>query len=150
MSAEQIEESRKSVEEQYEEWKKNGASKEDFIKLCENSDYGAERLVRNGAYSYEINNWLLDDSRKAGDSAYFYDDDGVYIFYYLQKNTDDYDWNVYIRTEQSQSDYDALYEEAKKEDYSVKRYDSDITKGQKSANVRITEKINEAKAKEES
>ena len=150
MNAEQIEESRKSVEEQYEEWKKNGASKEDFIKLCENSDYGAERLVRNGAYSYEINNWLLDDSRKAGDSAYFYDDDGVYIFYYLQKNTDDYDWDVYIRTEQSQSDYDALYEEAKKEDYSVKRYDSDITKGQKSANVRITEKINEAKAKEES
>lgn len=149
LNEQQITESRKSFENQYEEWKKNGATKDKFIKQFESSDYGGEMIIRNGVYSYEINNWLFDEARKEGDTAYFYDDEGVYVFYYLKNNTDDYDWDIYIRTELSENDYNELYEQITAEDYAVKRYDTVITKCQKSANVRITDKINEAKAKEE-
>lgn len=74
------------------EWQNGPATEESFIELC--GQYG-ENTVEGGLYeglntsglSEEINAWLGDADRKAGDTAAFTEENGSnYVFYYVGVN----------------------------------------------------------------
>lgn len=74
------------------QWQSGPATEESFIELC--GQYG-ENNVEGGLYeglstdsmSEEINAWLGDDARKAGDTAAFTEENGSnYVFYYVGPN----------------------------------------------------------------
>lgn len=134
------------VEKMLEDWKNGEATAESFLEIAQTSDYTPERDVRSGEYSYEINNWLFDKARKPGDTAVFSDDYGIYMFYYVQKNEDDYDWDIYLRDELAVEDYENHFDEISEgKSYEVDMDTSVVNSVIKTANVRITKQINERK-----
>lgn len=134
------------VEKMLEDWKNGEATAESFSELAQTSSYTPERDVRSGEYSYEINNWLFDKVRKNGDTAVFSDDYGIYMFYYVQKNEDDYDWDIYLRDELAVEDYENHFDEISEgEAYDVDMDTTIVNRAIKTANVRITNQINERK-----
>lgn len=83
------------------EWQNGPATEESFIELCDR--YG-ENAVEGGLYeglntdsmSEEINTWLKDTARKAGDTAAFSEENGSnYVFYYVGVNAPV--WRLSIR-----------------------------------------------------
>ena len=74
------------------EWQSGSATEESFIELCkrygENSvEGGLYEGLRTDSMSEEINTWLGDTARKAGDAAAFTEEDGSnYVFYYVGPN----------------------------------------------------------------
>lgn len=134
------------VEKMLEEWKNGDATPESFAEIAEMSSYTPERDVRSGEYGYKINNWLFDKARKPGDTAVFSDEYGIYMIYYVQKNEEDFDWNVYIRSEFAEEDYDSHFNEVSEgKIYEVDMNSSIVNRVVKTANVRITNQINERK-----
>ena len=135
----------KNVEKMLENWKNGDATPESFAEIAAMSSYTPERDVRSGEYSFEINNWLFDKARKPGDTEVFSDEYGIYMFYYVQNNEDDYDWNRYLRGDLAQQDYEKYYEQISGDNtYDVETKSSVITRIIKAANVRITNQINES------
>ena len=133
------------VRDMLEEWKKDGATAESFAEIAATSTYTPERDVRTNEYGFEINNWLFDKARKPGDTEVFSDEYGIYMFYYVQKNEDDYDWDLYLRSELAQEEYEEYYESLSDENaYDIETKSSVITRIIKAANVRITNQINES------
>lgn len=130
-----------------EEWKNGEATPESFAKIAQNSLNDPETDVRIGAYShYEITNWLFDKRRKSGDCELFTDDSTIYIIYYIEKNEDDYDWDIYIRNTFANEDYENLFNEAIESDkYEIEFKTKVLSSAIKSANVKINKKINESK-----
>ncbi|MDE7224683.1 MAG: SurA N-terminal domain-containing protein [Acetatifactor sp.] len=83
-----------------DEWNSGAATEESFIELCERYD---ENGVEDGLYegieadsmNEEMNAWLGDAGRQAGDTAAFTDEDGAnYVFYYV--GTNDPVWKLSI------------------------------------------------------
>ncbi len=133
-----------NVEKMLEDWKNGDATPESFAEIAAMSSYTPERDVRSNEYSFEINNWLFDKVRKPGDTAVFSDDYGIYMFYYVKNNEDDYDWDLYLRSELAEEDYKKHYENLSDgKDYDIETKSNVVTKIIKSANVRITNQINE-------
>lgn len=145
-SSETIEESYYEVEELYNSWK--GLSKEEFLEACVNTGYGSERTVRTGEYYFEVNNWILDSSRKEGDTAFFADKSGLYIVYFVKNNPEDFDWKTDVRQSMGTERYNSEYNENLK-NYEVKYFDDVIKKAYKTANVRISENIKKAQKEEQ-
>ncbi len=84
------------------QWQNGPATEESFIELC---DQYNENAVEGALYegldtssmSEEINAWLGDPARKAGDTAAFTEENGSnYVFYYVGVN--DPVWKLSIRT----------------------------------------------------
>ncbi len=82
------------------EWQSGEATEESFIELCDRYD---ENGVEEGLYegveadsmSEDMNAWMADASRQAGDTAAFTDENGYnYVFYYL--GTNDPAWKMDI------------------------------------------------------
>lgn len=135
-----------NVRKMLEEWKKGDATPESFAEIAAASSYTPERDVRTNEYSFEINNWLFDKSRKPGDTEVFSDEYGIYMFYYVQNNEDDYDWDLYLRSELAQQEYEEYYETLSDDNnYDIETKSSVVTRIIKSANVRIQNQINESK-----
>lgn len=145
-NAETLEERYYEVEELYNSWK--GLSKEEFLEACINTGYGSEKDVRTGEYYYEVNNWILDSSRKEGDSAFFADKSGLYIVYFVKNNPDDFDWKTDVRNAMGTEKYNAEYNENLK-NYEVEYFDDVIKKMYKTANIRISENIKKAQKEEQ-
>ena len=134
------------VKKMYEDWKNGDATPESFAQIAQLSQYEPENDVRTGVYTYEINNWLFDKTRKSGDTEFFTDEYGIYVIYYIQNNEDDYDWDVYIRNELANADYEAHFDEViGGKSYEIELNKNIVTRAIKSANVRITSQINERK-----
>ncbi len=74
------------------EWQSGSATEESFIELCgrygeNNVEGGLYEGLRTDSMSEEINAWLGDTARKAGDAAAFTEEDGSnYVFYYVGVN----------------------------------------------------------------
>ncbi len=134
------------VEKMLEDWKKGDATPESFAEIAAASSYTPERDVRTNEYGFEINNWLFDRARKPGDTAVFSDEYGIYMFYYVQNNEDDYDWNLYLRSELAEQEYEEYYENISGDNkYDIETKSNVVTRIIKAANVRITNQINERK-----
>lgn len=82
------------------EWQNGPATEESFIELCDRYD---ENGVEDGLYegvsgdsmSEEMNAWLVDAGRKAGDTAAFTEESGYnYVLYYI--GTNDPAWRLDI------------------------------------------------------
>ena len=95
-----------------DEWKSGAATEESFIELCGRYDEnGAEDGLYEGigadSMSEEMNAWLGDAGRKAGDTAAFTEEDGSnYVFYYV--GTNDPEWKLSIHDlllNQTMTDY---------------------------------------------
>lgn len=94
------------------EWQSGEATEESFIELCGKYD---ENGVEEGLYegveadsmSEDMNAWMADTSRQAGDTAAFTDDNGYnYVFYYLGTNDPAWKMNIYdLLLSQTMSDY---------------------------------------------
>lgn len=137
---------KEKVEKMLEDWKNGEATAESFMEIAQTSDYEPESDIRSGEYNYIINNWLFDKTRKAGDTAVFSDEYGIYMFYYVQRNEDDYDWNVYLRDELAVADYESHFDEVSDgSGYDVDMDSYIVNQVVKAANVRITNQINESK-----
>lgn len=107
-----------------EEWQNGEATEESFIELCSKYD---ENGVEEGLYegvetdsmSEDMNAWMADTSRQAGDTAAFTDDNGYhYVFYYLGTNDPAWKMEIYdLLLSQTMSDYlDAIVEGVTVED----------------------------------
>lgn len=95
-----------------DEWKSGAATEESFIELCGRYDEnGAEDGLYEGigvdSMSEEMNAWLGDAGRQAGDTAAFTEEDGSnYVFYYV--GTNDPEWKLSIHDlllNQTMTDY---------------------------------------------
>lgn len=95
-----------------DEWKSGAATEESFIELCERYDErGAEEGLYEGigvdSMSEDMNAWLGDAGRQAGDTAAFTEEDGSnYVFYYI--GTNDPVWKLSIHDlllNQTMTDY---------------------------------------------
>lgn len=94
------------------EWQNGAATEESFIELCEKYD---ENGVEDGLYegveidsmSEEMNAWMADASRQAGDAAAFTEESGYnYVLYYV--GTNDPAWRLDIHDlllNQTMADY---------------------------------------------
>lgn len=94
-----------------DEWKNGAATEESFIELCGRYDEnGAEDGLYEGievdSMSEEMNAWLGDAGRQAGDTAAFTEDGANYVFYYVGSN--DPAWKLSIHDlllNQTMTDY---------------------------------------------
>lgn len=94
------------------EWQSGPATEESFIELCSRYD---ENGVEEGLYegvdvdgmSEDINAWLADTARKAGDAAAFTEEDGSnYVFYYVGTNAPAWKLDIYdLLLNQTMLDY---------------------------------------------
>ncbi len=134
------------VKKTFEDWKSNDGSYDGFYMIAQRSEYEFEKSVMNGEYTYyEVNNWVMDESRKQGDAEFFTDGTGAYMLYYVKNNENEFDWNYYIRNEFCDTDYETHYENETEGKYEIELNSKVVTQVFKSANVRITEYINESK-----
>lgn len=94
------------------EWQNGPATEESFIELCRRYDEnGAEdglyEGVGTGSMSADMNAWLGDTARSAGDTVAFTEENGSnYVFYYI--GTNDPTWKMNIRNlllNQSMTEY---------------------------------------------
>lgn len=129
----------------YDSWTEKPMTEEEFRKACLETGYGFERTYRSGDLFFMVNNWILDDSRKSGDISMYNDGQTVYITYYCHNNPDDFDWYAAIRNEISAERYLNEYNAFVDENCKTDRNERIIVQGQKAANVRITDNINNAK-----
>ncbi|MBQ7122693.1 MAG: hypothetical protein IJO03_10580 [Clostridia bacterium] len=125
---EEKEEHFKRISDEYNEWKKGGATKEAFEEFSINSGGAGEETVRVGDYYFEIENWIFDPARKNGDSTVIDTTQGACAIYYIEKNEKDFDWQNTIREETALEDINEMYSELRSKDYKVKRNDSVLKK----------------------
>lgn len=130
----------------YDGWKENDMTEDEIRQEILETGYGFERTYRTGDLFFAVNSWILDENRKNGDMGMFNDGETVYIIYYCHNNPDDYDWNVAVRNEISAEKYNGEYSSFIEENYEPERKESVILQAWKTANVRITNNINAAKA----
>lgn len=94
------------------EWQSGEATEESFIELCGKYD---ENGVEEGLYegveadsmSEDMNAWMADTGRQAGDTAAFTDENGYnYVFYYLGANDPAWKMDIHdLLLSQTMSDY---------------------------------------------
>ena len=132
----------------YDEWKNSEATAESFEEMCYAVTDMPVRDVMAGDYYYVFNDWILDESRKPGDTVLLDSDVGCSILYFVQDNPEDYDWKNNIRTDMSEADYKAAYEEDVEKNYEENRNTVVINKAYKTVNITIARKLAE-EAKEE-
>lgn len=95
-----------------DEWKGGAATEESFIELCGRYDEnGAEEGLYEGigidSMNEEMNAWLGDAGRQAGDTAAFTEEDGTnYVFYYVGTNDPVWKLSIYdLLLNQTMTDY---------------------------------------------
>ncbi len=140
-----IEERYNEVKALYDSWSSQNMTADEFRKAVAETDHANEATVRTGDYYFQINNWVLDSSRKSGDMEFFADTSGLYIVYFCEKNEDDFDWQENIRNNMAAVKYFAEREEVLNKEYTVERDEKVLKLAYKTANVRITYNINKEK-----
>ena len=126
----------------YDGWVEKGMSEEEARQTFRDTGYGFERTYRTGDLFFVVNSWILDEKRKSGDMGMFNDGETVYIVYYCSNNEDDFDWDFAIRNEMSLERYQSEYDLHVEKKCQVSRKENVIKQAWKSANVKITQKIN--------
>lgn len=105
------------VNEVYAEWEAAGFTEEKFLEL--NNLYNEDSSITNGGLYEnvqegqmvtEFNDWMFDDSRKAGDHAIVESDYGWHIMYYVGESARAA-WQAEAISELQSADYSALIEE---------------------------------------
>ncbi len=145
-SNETIEELYYQVEGLYNSWK--DMPKDEFLKACVDTGYGSERTVSTGDYYFQVNNWVLDSSRKEGDTAFFADQSGLYIVYFIKNNPEDFDWKTDTRNNMGVEKYNNEYNE-NLVNYEIEYFEKVVQKAYKTANVRISENIKNTQENEQ-
>lgn len=140
-----IEERYNEVKALYDSWSSQNMTADEFRAAVSETDHANEATVRTGDYYFQINNWVLDSSRKSGDMEFFADTSGLYIVYFCEKNEDDFDWQANIRTNMGTIKYLTEREEVINKEYPVERDEKVLELAYKTANVRITYNINREK-----
>lgn len=105
-----------------------GANKDAALYLVE-ENYGANLAVSVSDYGIEIDKWMFDPARKAGDYARIDTADGAYFVYYLNPNPDDYDWEDVARKSIGNERYDADFEEKVNTDFKCENKNTTNIKG---------------------
>ena len=112
----------KKAQKLLDEWKKGEATEESFAELADkNSDDGAEgglyEKVYKGYMVEEMEKWLFDEERKAGDCEVVYTEDyGYHVVYFVGEN-DPY-WMVRVENTMRNNDYNDFFDKAS-ENYPV-------------------------------
>lgn len=148
ISSEEIENGRSALQKKYDDWKADGAKKEDFEALCNENDGYSEYDAYTGEFHYAAEEWIFDKDRKNGDHVFIDTEVGCVALYYLGENEDDYEWKYNVRNDLSESDYLEKYNEDIEKNYTAERNDKVISKIYKDSNVIIAREISENKEKE--
>ncbi len=82
--------------------------------------YGVEKAVSIQDYGTEIDKWVFDSARKAGDYARIDNADGSYFIYYLHENPEDYEWMRSARLAMALEAYDNAFTERVEKDFVYK------------------------------
>lgn len=131
-----------SIEKVYEQFEGKQITAEEFEVYFSEAGYDCQELTaRSSDFYFEVVNWMLDSERKPGDMEMFsHSDEGVYVVYYLKANPEDTDWEYTIRTDLSNKEYIAIYEDFIK-DYKVKENSKGLQNVIKNGDAKIKEKI---------
>lgn len=119
----------------YEEWQAGEKTEASFRELA--ADYGEEIAATITDYDRDMEIWLADPARKRGDAAKFELSDAVYVVYYLEPNTEDFDWKKDVATDLATDKYKAEYDKLIEEKYAEKVDDKVLQRCFKKVNVRI-------------
>ena len=115
-------EAKAKAEKLLKEWKDGAATEESFAELADkNSDDktagGLYEKVYHDAMVEEVNDWLFNPKRKAGDCEIVYSENyGYHIIYYVGENVPY--WQVRVESTMRNNDYNDFYEKAS-ENYPV-------------------------------
>ncbi len=129
----------------YESWQAGEKTEASFKELAAN--YGEEIAATITDYDRDMEIWLADPARKRGDTAKFELSDAVYVVYYLEPNTEDFDWKKDVATDLATEKYKAEYDKLIEEKYAEKVDDKVLQRCFKKVNVRI-ERFNKNMAAE--
>ncbi len=121
----------------YESWQAGEKTEASFRKLMEGSDYCEEIAATITDYDREMEIWLADPARKRGDTAKFELSDAVYVVYYLEPNTEDFDWIKDVSADVSTEKYDAEFKKLVEEKYTETVDDNVLQQCFKKVNARI-------------
>lgn len=125
----------KSAAEFYEKWQAGEKTEASFKELA--ADYGEEIAATITDYDRDMEIWLADPARKRGDTAKFELSDAVYVVYYLEPNTEDFDWKKDVATDLATQKYEEEFKNLIEEKYVEKVDDKVLQKCFKKVNVRI-------------
>lgn len=137
MSVEEREKIFKAEEEKYLEWKNEDGTEEGFLEYAMNFNSVGVETIRLGDYHFQLDKWIFDPARKSGDHAVIDTTGGCGAVYYVEKNTDDYDWEESLRSEMATAELKDYQVELLKDDYEVKRNNSALNKAYAAANISI-------------
>jgi len=121
------EQARKSADELYAKWQENGGTEEAFVELVneqasftEMEEEGqpglSEKMAPGDTGVAELDAWLFDPARKAGDAAVIETASNCKVVYLSSVNEDVFAWHSEIEGELVDADY-AAYVEELQEDY---------------------------------
>lgn len=127
----------KKAAEFYESWQAGEKTEASFRKLMEGSEYCEEIAATITDYDKEMEKWLADPARKRGDTAKFELSDAVYVVYYLEPNTEDFDWKKDVATDLAKEKYDEEFKKLVEAKYVEKVDDKILQRCFKKVNVRI-------------
>lgn len=119
----------------YEKWQSGEKTEASFKELA--ADYGEEIAATITDYDRDMEIWLADPARKRGDTAKFELSDAVYVVYYLEPNTEDFDWKKDVAADLAADKYKAEYDKLIEEKYVEKVDDKVLQRCFKKVNVRI-------------
>ena len=131
----------------YESWQSGEKTEASFRKLMEGSEYCEEIAATITDYDKEMEIWLADPARKHGDTAKFELSDAVYVVYYLEPNTEDFDWKKDVATALASEAYKEEYDKLIEKEYAENVDDKVLQRCFKKVNVRI-DRFNKAMSEE--
>lgn len=118
----------KETEEKYLKWKNEDGTKEGFLEYGLNEGSIGQETIRLGDYHFQLDNWIFDPARKSGDHTVLDTTGGCGAVYYVEKHSDDYDWEETIRGELATAELKDYQVETLKEEYEVTRKTSVLNK----------------------
>ncbi len=125
------------AEKAYTEWKNNDGTEQGFLDYTINNGSMGLTPVRTGEYFFEIDNWIFDPERKAGDSVIIDTQYGCCVIYYSGKNADDFDWRLTVSANKASADLDEFYNDLWDSDYKIERKSAMLEKAYTEADKSI-------------
>lgn len=138
MTAEDRKKLFETEEERYLKWKNEDGTKEGFWDYSTSAGGIGEETIRVGTYHFQIDNWIFDPERKAGDSAVLDTSGGCGAVYYIGKNEDDYDWEENVRADMATAELKAYQTETIEKNYNAERKNSVLNDAYDAADIVIS------------
>lgn len=120
----------------YDEWVSAGATKEGILELC-TSDKVGEIDTRIGEFDSSVQLWLNSPERKYGDHFNYDCSNGSYIFFFVKRNDEDYDWRTIAASSIAVDRFSEERDEGVEKDYPAKENEKKIQKARSIANGEI-------------